>query len=511
MDPAICLALFKGNLCQLDVDRLKGLMKLAPGEEGFAKKESYVHKLWDVKVHSSKSSTGQVRIFWPPDTPTAQAIPGMRGGKAKGYSSGKGKDKDFPNSKKKNAEKAEGSWSGGGPKWNYNYCYQCKVSDTFVDGACVVCADQDNMEQDKEQEDGVQEQQTDMQQDKVEAEPQSDAPTAKYNMSHLEDKLAKAEDLLASLHFCQQDDPVLVGIQAEVQAIKQTIAEAQAELKQTPVEDADADLKAQRESYKESIKKAKKMQPPEGQEFVPLVAVLEERLAKLQPKPKEKSIPNQLKLANAALKKKQEDRENICSAKTNFQTQVEELQQKNAKLDRKVATVDDELVELSQQAAVLLEKNTALLLPNSQPNQPEVQADGLSEEEAMKIIKLWPKQFMEKLHQAQVAEQQAPTVAQAPAASLPGEGGAASHRGAGASPPTRQRQKPKEIPIVTTEQKAATVRDATGAAREEQLRVARLNAERADDLNDLSDGEESQATKMRVDEESAAAQDWKGA
>ena len=174
-----------------------------------------------------------------------------------------------------------------------------------------------------------------------------------------------------------------------------------------------------------------------------------------------------------------------------------------------MATVDDELVELSQQAAVLLEKNTALLLPNSQPNQPEVQADGMSEEEAMKIIKLWPKQFMEKLHQAQVAEQQAPqttqppTVAQAPAASLPGEGGAASHRGAGASPPTRQRQKPKEIPIVTTEQKAATVRNATGAAREEQLRVARINAELADDVEDLDDGEEAQAIRMRLEEEMA--------
>ena len=77
-----------------------------------------------------------MKIFWPPSTPIAQTMSGMRGGKGKAKSSN---SKD----KKKNEEKPEDARSGGGPEANKAdtsfFCWRCKMRDTWVDGECVYC------------------------------------------------------------------------------------------------------------------------------------------------------------------------------------------------------------------------------------------------------------------------------------------------------------------------------------------------------------------------------------
>ena len=517
VDPELCNALFKGNLCRDDVERLKTIKQKTP-EDFLSKKEANIHRLWDLKVHTNKDKEGKVKIFWPPSTPTAQTMTGVRGGKAMGKPSSR---KEHP--KKKDEENTAAYWSGGGPK--AKFCTQCRQSEYFVEGKCVICCPdpsdpgQDSPMAEEEKPMGVQP-------DQAKAEVRSKDFDATAKLTRLESKLATTEKFLATLHHLQRDDVLVVQCQAEVQTIKVAITAAQSEVQQVPAAE-DADLKAARSASKESIKAAKLLEPQKGEEFSPVVKILEERLAKLQPKPKEKSIFNQLRNVQAALTSKQDDREKIVKAKAKVQEQIEGLQQTVAKLDRRTAVVDTELVDLSKQAAILLEECKAQNPSSNQQAQTGVRLEVLSEADAQKMIAVFeltatPEQLMAKWNQANATDQQspqsvqpqpqvqaaAPAEAPAPTPSASPHGGArvASHRGSETQPPIRR--KPKDIPATSIDQKAAVLRSATGAVRDELFRVARDNAVREDDSNDVSEGEESAAA---VDEELAAAQDWKGA
>ena len=83
----ICNALQKGDVRQEDVDRLKdiNMPNRASGKDGnLSKQEKYRHKLWDLKVHHSKSKDGCMKLYWPEGTPNAQVLTGTRGGNGKG-------------------------------------------------------------------------------------------------------------------------------------------------------------------------------------------------------------------------------------------------------------------------------------------------------------------------------------------------------------------------------------------------------------------------------------------
>ena len=109
---AIISALQKGNLWKEDATRLKELRDGAAGKDGnLSKQEKYKHKLWDLKIHHSKSKDGSLKLFWPEGTPNAQVLAGTSGDKGKAKK-GKGK------AKAKKEVKPEDAWSGGGPKAN---------------------------------------------------------------------------------------------------------------------------------------------------------------------------------------------------------------------------------------------------------------------------------------------------------------------------------------------------------------------------------------------------------
>jgi hypothetical protein len=171
-----------------------------------------------------------------------------------------------------------------------------------------------------------------------------------FKLPKMEARLAQMEATMATLTFLSSDDQYVVNLEAEIKIIKQAIALAKSQRK--PAAGEEKDLKAQRESWKAAIKQASKIETADGQKEIPLVKMFEAELAKLQPEPKAKSLWNQLKSANAAVKTKQDDRAKIVNIAVECQTQIDDLQQAVAKLDRQVADLDTELTELQKRRAL---------------------------------------------------------------------------------------------------------------------------------------------------------------
>ena len=78
--------------------------------------------IFSMEFHTSKTKDGYWKLFWPNDTPTAQALAGTRGGKGKGKGS-----------KGKNEANSDGARSRGGLKMPQNK------------GACLKCQRKDSM------------------------------------------------------------------------------------------------------------------------------------------------------------------------------------------------------------------------------------------------------------------------------------------------------------------------------------------------------------------------------
>ena len=82
-----------------------------------------------------------------------------------------------------------------------------------------------------------------------------------------------------------------------------------------------------------------------------------------------------------------------------------------------------------------------------------------------------------------------PVVPPVPDLPLPGGAATGTHKGSGTQ--AAPRRKPKDIPVQSTDQKAAILRNAAGLAREEQLTAARANAEQLEQIdNDINVEEE---------------------
>jgi hypothetical protein len=314
----------------------------------------------------------------------------------------------------------------------------------------------------------------------------------------MEARLVQMEATLATLAFLPPGDTLVLNMETEVKIIKQAIALAKSQMKPASVEEKD--LKAQRDHWKAAIKQAKMVEPSEGEDEIPLVKVLEAELAKLQPEPKVKSLLNQLKSANAAVTAKQEDRAKVVNVALMFQTQIDDMQQAVAKLDRQVADLDTELTELQQTASSLLEEFNAQQTESSAPPIRQPQPGGLSgdlsEADATRMIlclgltespeevqKRWKQGKMEPDH----APPPIPVAPPVPDLQVPGGTAAGEHKGSGAQGAGRRQV--KAIPVQSMEQKAAVLRNAAGLAREEQLTAARANAEQPEHNGEQSEEE----------------------
>ena len=313
----------------------------------------------------------------------------------------------------------------------------------------------------------------------------------------MEASLVQMEATLAKLAFLPPDATLVLNMETEVKIIKQAIALAKSQMKPASVEEKD--LKAQRDHWKAAIKQAKMVEPSEGQDEIPLVKVLEAELANLQPEPKVKSLLNQLKSANAAVTAKQEDRAKVVNVALMFQTQIDDMQQAVAKLDRQVADIDTELTELNQTANNLLEEVNAQAESSAPPTrqpQPGGFSGELSEADARRMILCLgltesPEQIQERWKQGQKEPEHTPppvpAVPPVPDLQVPGGPAAGAHKGSGAQAAIRR--KPKDIPVQSMDQKAAILRNAAGLAREEQLTAARANADQLEQNGEQSEEE----------------------
>ena len=77
-----------------------------------------------------------------------------------------------------------------------------------------------------------------------------------------------------------------------------------------------------------------------------MIQGLEEELEKLQPQPKAQSAHNLLRTAQVLEGVKIEERSDLVKIKETVQKEIEEKQQLMAKVDRSIANIDDQLVEL---------------------------------------------------------------------------------------------------------------------------------------------------------------------
>ena len=139
---SVCDALQKGKIRKTDVDILTELRRNADGKDDcLSKTEAYKHKLWDLKLHSGKFKSGELKLYWPMDTPTADSFTNTRGGTGKGANKDtKEKEKGKGKGKGNNSENR----SGGEPKtskqsaeWS---CSICGRSDAWRKEGCLICS-----------------------------------------------------------------------------------------------------------------------------------------------------------------------------------------------------------------------------------------------------------------------------------------------------------------------------------------------------------------------------------
>ena len=158
------------------------------------------------------------------------------------------------------------------------------------------------------------------------------------------------------------------------------MTEATNAMQQEPTEDVD--LKSKRDAIKISIEMAKKMTCANGDlGKAPVVQVLEDELAKLQPPPKAPSLHNQLRNAQVLVATKQEERVMFIATKEKTQKEIEEQHQMVAKTDRGIATVDGQIDDLGDQVQALLHE------AGRKPETPQLQPEEeLSDAWAAKII-----------------------------------------------------------------------------------------------------------------------------
>jgi hypothetical protein len=319
-------------------------------------------------------------------------------------------------------------------------------------------------------------------------------------VNHLRSEVANCEDVLKSLPF-EKNHPMVQTTQAKVQELREQLMEATKAVQQQPAEEMDLDLKAKRDVVKVSIAKVKKLTCMDEKTHAAMIQGLEEELEKLQPQPKAQSVHNQLRKAQVLEGVKQEERSDLIKVKEKIQKEIEAKQQLMAKIDRSVANIDSQLIELGGQIDAWVVEVKAR--PNAQqPRAEEEEKFSISwfiTRLGPQLVNCTVEELRARLVQEPETDQGAPSQdttltgamdtetvppvqrqnEEVSSMGASGGGGAASttvsNRSPGGNPGTRaiNRGKPKDIPVVSTEQRAAPLKAAAGLAREERLRAAR--------------------------------------
>ena len=133
-------AVQKSKLWSEDVSRLTGIRKSANNNGWLGWRQARTHRLEDLELHHIKKD-GQLKIYWPKNTPSANALDGTRGGKGKGGAENKYGHKGNPDGKQ-NAERQVrfgGTSKSAAVKKSCDICLKLGVPDTVHRNQCMLC------------------------------------------------------------------------------------------------------------------------------------------------------------------------------------------------------------------------------------------------------------------------------------------------------------------------------------------------------------------------------------
>ena len=533
----ICRAIRDSKVCQEDIDRLKLLQKEARGEDGnLSGSQVSEHKLKLLSVHRIKAPAGKMRLYWPAGTPAALALKPTSGGKGKGYS----KDKNWQD-KKSNKEEAK-SWerqadtnrknrwnksNNNNKSWKCSKCGQ-QAPELFLQRGkqwiCLCC----EYDSDRSDSDPGEVEEMDIQQEKdIPSGDDARIPEPEAHLAMLLKKMALQEEICAGIALGHSEkDAIRIAVDTEFQLLKQAVAEAKSRVRHVVSEEPD--VKAKKKGLEQAIKAAETMATAVKGDL-PVIKIFKEELAKLQPKPQEPELHNQLTKTRKALSEKQKEREKVQAAKSRQQTEVEHLHVSIAKLDRTMGKMDLEIIDFNQQIGSLVEGIRSLSVDSAAKEQPTPVAtpvspptpDGLLHLIHSLGMNLSAEEVVQKLQQMNTGQKPAQPAAAAPpppVQAVPEETGNAgtapsatssgvateashnvapaveSHRGPTGN--SAGRKQLKALTAASIDQKAAAARAATGSERQERLRVARASGE-----SDTEENEESAAIRQRMEDE----------